>query len=223
MPLGASGCACCGGALGGLFAAAARAGAWKKAPGPQIGRRGFVAAAVRDAAGPGATRVDLAGRTMLPGFVDPHTHAIAGAVLDGIAENVGASRFRTAAEVLERLRALVAAVRSGEWVLARNFDPSLQDGPAALTFAELDAVSAEVPVFVMNASGHLAYANRAAFRAAGIPEDVANPPGAELVRDAAGRLTGEMKNVVAVSRVASAARGASRPRASASPCTPTSR
>lgn len=146
------------------------------------------AAAVRDAAGPGAALVDLAGRTMLPGFVDPHTHAIAGAALDSITENVGAARFATAAGALDRLRALVAAVRSGEWVLARNFDPSLQDGPDTLTFAELDAVSATVPVFVLNASGHLAYANRAAFRAAGIPEDVANPPGAEFVRDAAGRL-----------------------------------
>lgn len=163
------------------------------------------AAAVRDVAGPGAAQVDLAGRTLMPGFVDPHTHAIGGAALDSITENVGASRFPSAAGVLDRLRALAAAARPGEWVLARNFDPSLQDGPAALTFAELDAVSAEVPVFVLNASGHLAYANRAAFRAAGIPEDVANPPGAEFVRDAAGRLTGEMKNVVAFIRVLSAA------------------
>jgi imidazolonepropionase-like amidohydrolase len=61
--------------------------------------------AVRDAAGPGATRVDLAGRTLLPGFVDPHTHAVAGGALDSITENAGAARFRTAAEVLTHLRA----------------------------------------------------------------------------------------------------------------------
>ncbi|GIX12009.1 amidohydrolase [Elioraea sp.] len=163
------------------------------------------AAEVRQAAGPDAALVDLAGRTMLPGFVDPHTHAIAGAAVDRIMDNVGAARFRTAAEVLAHLRSRVAATPPGEWVLARNFDPALQDGPDALTFAELDAVSAEAPVFVLNASGHLAYANRAAFRAAGVPEDVPDPPGAEFVRDPAGRLTGAMKNNVAFLRVLSAA------------------
>jgi predicted amidohydrolase YtcJ len=163
------------------------------------------AAEVRDAAGPDAALVDLAGRTMLPGFIDPHTHAIAGAAVDSIMDNVGAARFRTAAAVLDHLRSRLAATAPGEWVLARNFDPALQHGPDALTFAELDAVSEEAPVFVLNASGHLAYANRAAFRAAGVPEDVPDPPGAEFVRDAAGRLTGEMKNNVAFLQVLAAA------------------
>jgi predicted amidohydrolase YtcJ len=75
----------------------------------------------------------------------------------------------------------------------------------ALTFAELDAVSTQVPVFVLNSSGHLAYANHKAFAAAGIPDDVRNPPGAEFVRDAAGKLTGVIKNNVAFLMLASAA------------------
>jgi predicted amidohydrolase YtcJ len=87
----------------------------------------------------------------------------------------------------------------------RNFDPALQTGPDALTFAELDDVSREIPVFVLNASGHLAYANRKAFEVAGIPDDVEDPPGAEFVRDAAGNLNGTMKNNVAFLQVATAA------------------
>ena len=162
-------------------------------------------AEVRAAAGDGAVNVDLAGRTMLPGFIDPHTHVVSGAAVDSIMTNVGMSRFGTAAEVLDHLRSMVPQTPEGEWILARNFDPSLQDGPDALTFADLDAVSKDVPVFVMNASGHLAYANRKAFEAAGIPEDVADPPGAEFVRDSDGRLTGVMKNNVSFLKVLSAA------------------
>lgn len=162
-------------------------------------------AAVRAAAGAGAAEIDLAGRTLLPGFIDPHTHVVSGAAVDSIMDNVGMSRFGTTARVLDHLRARVARTRAGEWLLARNFDPALQEGPAALTFAELDAVSTEVPVFVLNASGHLAYANRKAFDAAGIPGDVADPPGAEFVRDGAGRLTGVMKNNVAFLKVLAAA------------------
>lgn len=160
---------------------------------------------VRAAAGAGAAEIDLAGRAMLPGFIDPHTHAVSGAAVDSIMENVGMSRFATAAEVLDHLRAEVAATPPGEWVLGRNYDPALQEGPDALTFAELDGVSTEVPIFLLNASGHLAYANRRAFEVAGIPEDVVDPPGAEYVRDADGRLNGVIKNNVAFLPLVSAA------------------
>jgi predicted amidohydrolase YtcJ len=160
---------------------------------------------VRAAAGADAIEIDLAGRTMLPGFIDPHTHVVSGAAVDSIMDNVGMSRFSTAADVLDHLRAKIAVTPPGEWVLGRNYDPALQEGPDALTFAELDAVSTEVPIFLLNASGHLAYANRKAFDAAGIPEDVVDPPGAEYVRDAAGRLTGVIKNNVAFLPLVSAA------------------
>lgn len=156
------------------------------------------------AAGADASRVDLGGKVMLPGFIDPHTHVLAGALADSVMENVGMTRHASAAEVLAHLKARAAVTPPGEWLMARNFDPAVQAGPEALTFADLDAVSTTVPVFVMNASGHLAYANRAAFAAAGIPEDVANPPGAEFVRDSSGRLNGVMKNNVAFLKVASA-------------------
>ena len=162
-------------------------------------------ARVMAAAGSAATVIDLGGKTMLPGFIDPHTHVLAGALVDNVMENVGMTRFSTAAAVLDHLAERAKAAAPGEWVMARNFDPALQTGPDALTFAELDAVSRDVPVFVMNASGHLAYANRKAFAAANIPDDIANPPGAEFVRDAEGRLNGVMKNNVAFLQVGQAA------------------
>jgi predicted amidohydrolase YtcJ len=87
--------------------------------------------------------------------------------------------------------------------VVRNFDPSVQVGPDALTFKELDAVSTKHPIFVFNASGHLAYANSEAFKVAGIPADVENPPGAEFVRDKDGKLNGVMKNNVAFLQILS--------------------
>jgi predicted amidohydrolase YtcJ len=162
-------------------------------------------ARVRKAAGPTARQVDLAGKVMLPGFIDPHTHVLTGALADAILENIGVTRFATTDAVLAHLKARVADVAPGDWVLGRNFDPALQTGPDALTFAELDAVSTTVPIFITNASGHIAYANRKAFELAKIPDDIANPPGAEFVRDAEGRLTGVMKNNVAFAKVGRAA------------------
>jgi predicted amidohydrolase YtcJ len=147
------------------------------------------------------TQIDLAGKTVLPGFVDPHVHAVTGALIANLMEYVGIARFTTTEEVLNFLRERAAVTAPGEWIAARNFDPSVQAGPGALTFAELDAVSTEHPIFVLNASGHLAYANSAAFAVAEIPPDIANPPGAEFVRDAKGNLNGVMKNNVAFGQV----------------------
>ncbi len=149
---------------------------------------------VLKAAGSDVEMIDLAGRTMLPGFIDPHTHVVAGAVVDAVMDYVGMARFGTAAEVLNYLRDKAKSTPAGEWIVVRNFDPAVQTGPDALTFAELDPVSTEHPIFLLNASGHLAYANSKAFAVAGIPADVENPPGAEFVRDADGKLTGFMKN-----------------------------
>jgi predicted amidohydrolase YtcJ len=152
-------------------------------------------------AGDGVTQIDLAGKTVLPGFVDPHVHAVTGALVANLMEYVGIARFTTTEEVLNFLREQAAVTAPGEWIAARNFDPSVQAGPEALTFTELDAVSTEHPIFVLNASGHLAYANSAAFAAAEIPPDIENPPGAEFVRDANGNLNGVMKNNVAFGQV----------------------
>lgn len=156
---------------------------------------------VRAAAGTAAYLIDLQGKVLLPGFIDPHTHVVAGSVVDSTMEYVGMARFGTAEEVLEHLKALASQAPAGEWIVARNYDPAVQTGPEALTFNELDDVSTEHPIFVLNASGHLAYANSKAFDVAGIPSDVENPPGAEFVRDAEGKLTGVMKNNVAYMQV----------------------
>lgn len=153
------------------------------------------------AAGKDAQLVDLDGKTMLPGFIDPHTHVVAGSVVDDIMEYVGMARFGTVAEVLDHLSVIAEKLPAGEWIVARNFDPSVQIGLDALTFTELDAISTEHPIFVFNASGHLAYANSKAFETAGVPPDVENPAGAEFVRDADGNLTGVMKNNVAFLRI----------------------
>jgi len=154
-------------------------------------------AKVRAAAGEGATIIDLAGRVVLPGFVEPHAHPVAGAMLESVTTYVGIARFTTTEQVLDELRSIAASTPAGEWVMGSNFDPSIQKGPEELTFDIFDTVSTDHPIFVLNASGHLAYGNRLAFEAAGIDESTENPPGAEYSRDASGGLNGVIKNNIA--------------------------
>jgi predicted amidohydrolase YtcJ len=160
-------------------------------------------AEVREAAGDGAKIVDLDGKAVLPGFIDPHTHVVAGSIVDSVMDYVGMARFQTTDEVLAHIKERAAETPAGEWLVFRNFDPAVQEGLDKLTFAELDPISTEHPIVVLNASGHLAYANSRAFEVSGVAKDVENPPGGEFVRDADGNLTGFMKNNVAYMKVTS--------------------
>ncbi|QOL24598.1 amidohydrolase [Thalassotalea sp. LPB0316] len=155
-------------------------------------------------AGANVKVVELHGKTMLPGFIDPHTHVVAGSIVDDIMEYVGMARFDAVDQVLAHLTMLAQQKAEGEWIVARNFDPSIQTGLDELTFKELDAISTQHPIFVLNASGHLAYANSKAFEVAGIPDDIKNPLGAEFVRNKQGQLTGVIKNNIAFLQVVGA-------------------
>ncbi|WP_245910681.1 amidohydrolase [Pelagimonas varians] len=157
---------------------------------------------VRALAGDEARIVDLGGKVVLPGFIDAHTHVITGSVVDATMEYVGMARYTSVDAVLEQIAMRVAETPAGEWLVFRNFDPAVQDGADALTFDDLDPISTEHPIFVLNASGHLAYANSKAFEVSSIANDVEDPPGGEFVRDADGNLNGVIKNNVAFLRIA---------------------
>jgi predicted amidohydrolase YtcJ len=144
-----------------------------------------------------ANLIDLEGHTMLPGFIDPHAYVVSFAPIVFMTEDIGLVKFKTTEEALDHLKTLATTLEPGDWIMASNWDPALQEGVPALTFKELDEVSTEHPIFVLNTSGHLAYVNSKAYEEAGVTNDIENPPGAEYVRDADGNLNGVMKNNLA--------------------------
>ena len=141
--------------------------------------------------GSNAEVIDLQGRTVLPGFIEPHVHfallSFTGSWLD-----IGPLKYETTEQALTALKQVVDESTSDEWIVARQFDPSLQTGPAMLTTRELDKISDTRPVFILNASGHLAYVNSPLLQFAGINRDTPDPPGAEYFRFADGTPNGAM-------------------------------
>ena len=136
---------------------------------------------VMDAAGGGARVVDLGGRTLLPGFIEPHMHF---ALLAGFgsARDVGPFVEPTFEDALQALREVYASTGPDEWVMGRQFDPSLLEPSRELTTAELDEISPDRPVFVLNASGHIAYVNSRALELGGITRETPDVPGGEFGR-----------------------------------------
>jgi predicted amidohydrolase YtcJ len=120
--------------------------------------------------GPDTQVVDTAGRTVMPGFVDPHAHSEVAAKADHWMVDVRAPGCAGVEDVLDVLRDNLDSTRDG-WLVAQAnlfFDQKLQDRRFP-TRAELDAVSKDVAVAV-RAGGHLTILNSKALELAGIDD-----------------------------------------------------
>ncbi|HYI14847.1 MAG TPA: amidohydrolase [Thermomicrobiales bacterium] len=132
--------------------------------------------------------IDLDGATLMPGFIDAHTHFVSGSLTLGRVRLAGAT---TMAEMQRRVTEKVVAVLPGEWVVGRGWDDTKRTDVVALpTKEELDAIAPDNPVYLGRADGHVGWANSAALRLAGIDANRADPYGGRIVRDEHGEPTG---------------------------------
>ncbi|MCX7379465.1 MAG: amidohydrolase [Alphaproteobacteria bacterium] len=134
--------------------------------------------------------VDFGDATVLPGFVEPHMHSN----FAGLRPWLDVGPFTTADMDAARgkIRAAAAQAGPGGWVQAKMLDPSIMQG-RPFDRASLDDVSPEVPVFALEANGHVAYVNSKAIALAGVSRDTPDPPQARFVRDAGGALSGRLE------------------------------
>ncbi len=134
--------------------------------------------------------IDGRGRTVIPGLIDTHVHAL------GVAEEEATQPFRNLRSIAE----MQAWIRSesqrrppATWIWTPRVYPTRLREHRFPTREELDAASRDHPVVV---DGAYAFSlNSAALRAAGLTRDSADPPGGAIVKDAAGEPTGLLRNV----------------------------
>jgi predicted amidohydrolase YtcJ len=134
--------------------------------------------------------VDLRGQFVTPGFVDAHVHFIEGGFR---LTSVQLRDARTPEEFTRRIEAFAATVPAGTWIIGGDWDHTLWGGELPRR-GWVDAATRDHPVWVSRLDGHMALANGAALKAAGIGEDVEEVAGGEIVRDAGGALTGLLKD-----------------------------
>ena len=140
--------------------------------------------------GPSTRTVDAEGRRVIPGFNDAHVHFVdGGAQLERVDLKDAGSPAEFTRRIAERAR-----TRPGEWILGGEWDDQRWLPPALPTRQLIDDVTGGTPVFVARYDGHMALANSAALGRAGVTEKTVDPPGGEIVRDAAGMPTGVLKD-----------------------------
>jgi len=137
--------------------------------------------------------VDLNGHTLLPGFVDAHSHFPASGIravsVDLAPPPIGNTHTRE--QLLDRLVREAQTSNNGDWLLGFNYDNTAFDDGEHPTLIELDAAVPDQPVYLWHSSGHMGVANSKALELLGIDESSVSASNETYGRDiSTGKLNG---------------------------------
>ena len=130
--------------------------------------------------GPETKVVHLSGRTVIPGFVDPHNH-FSLTTFQPVAVNCSVPPHNSAKGILESLAAAAKDTPRGRWIIGWGFKSWGKEG-VQLSRWELDEVTPNNPVTIMDVSVHASYANSAALKLAGIDRNTPESPRGRILR-----------------------------------------
>jgi predicted amidohydrolase YtcJ len=144
-------------------------------------------AEVMKLAGPATVITELAGRTLVPGFVDGHSHlfSVVTVQTDALCASPPAGPCATVADVVRQLKDVQSRRRIpvGGFVMGYGYDPDLLAEKRPPTKQELDAAFPDNPVMIVHVSGHGAMLNSQALARFGITAATPTPAGGVIGRE----------------------------------------
>ena len=148
-------------------------------------------AEIKQLVGPNTKTIDATGKFVLPGFNDAHVHFLDGG--SGLS-SVDLRDAKTPREFIERIKNFAAKQPKGRWILNGNWDHENWSPNDLPTASMIDAATPDNPVFINRLDGHMALANSAAMKLAGVTKDTKEVEGGLIVRDGGGNPTGVLKD-----------------------------
>jgi len=151
---------------------------------------------VRRYVGPSTQVIDVQGQLVIPGFIEGHGH------FTGVGEaqlNLKLMPTTSWDQIVSMVAEAAKTAKPGEWIIGRGWhqekwtsrpNPNVEGFP---THASLDAVSPNNPVLLTHASGHASFVNARAMEISDINRSTPDPPGGEILKDAAGNPTGLLR------------------------------
>ncbi len=146
--------------------------------------------------------IDLGDATLMPGFIDIHTHPILSAMM-GETIDISGFNHKNQAQVMASLKQGIKEKGKGKWVIAYGWDPAILNDLTAPTLEELDRLAPDNPLLIIAQTLHSGFVNSLAYEAAGITRDTPDPVGGYFDKDEAGNLTGLIVEVGAMARFSS--------------------
>lgn len=129
--------------------------------------------------------VDLKGKTLIPGFIDGHSHFM-GLGAERTA-NLSPPPMGTVKNINDLVNVLVKfkkdnQIKDGEWISAFGYDTDQLAELRHPVKEDLDKAFPNNPLALTHASGHMVVANSLALKISGIDENTADPAGGSIVR-----------------------------------------
>jgi predicted amidohydrolase YtcJ len=141
---------------------------------------------------PSTIIIDLKGKTVLPGFIDAHSH-FAGVGTQAIVANLLPApdgSVNTIYDLQSTMRNYIQSspiVKNYNIAIGFNYDDSQLEEKRHPTRHDLDAISTSIPIVIMHQSGHLGVYNTKALELVGITAESQNPPGGIIERETDGK------------------------------------
>jgi predicted amidohydrolase YtcJ len=142
---------------------------------------------VQKAAGKNSEMIDLDGRALLPGFVDPHSHLFMTAAKLSVA-NLSPPPVGPV-DSIDKLKQVLREykeeqkLRSGAWLFGMGYDDTAMEDGRHPTRNDLDDVSKDHPIMLVHISGHLAAVNSLALEKVSITKYTVDPEGGVIRRE----------------------------------------
>lgn len=133
-----------------------------------------------------AACIDLAGRALLPAFIDPHSHITALAQTLRLVDLHSATSFAQIQQLIREFSVRFAPA-PGDWICGFGYDHNFLAEKRHPDRALLDTVCPETPLLIAHSSGHMGVANSAALHALGIGPQTPDPEGGRIGREADGK------------------------------------
>lgn len=147
-----------------------------------------------------AERIDLAGKTLMPAFIDPHSHISMYSQFSSLADLSECTNFDEIVETLRRYKEKRGIGADGA-IMGTGYDHNFLREEAHPTREVLDQVADDIPVCLFHTSGHMAVANTALLRLAGLSKETADPEGGHYGRDDKGNPNGYIEEIPAMTPV----------------------
>jgi len=134
--------------------------------------------------------IDLHKKTVLPGFIDSHSHVALSSFLNKMIDLSGFKHANNQ-QVWGYLKEQIRTKKEGEWIICKGIDPILVEDLRSPNIEFLDSIAPNNPILLISQSLHTYWANSKAFEKSGITKDTKNPSSTSYYeKDSTGNLTG---------------------------------
>ena len=140
-------------------------------------------------------KIDLHGKTLMPAFIDAHSHISAFSTAMGTQDLTTCNNIYQIQEKLKEFIKENGNLQKDSWIIGFGYDNNYLEENRHPNKEDLDKITKDIPILIAHKSGHLGIANTKALKVMKITKETPNPVGGKIGHDENGNLTGYLEEI----------------------------